>query len=92
MRQLQDTRLKPRASIRKRLIIFGAVNLITWLLLPQLFWGVWDTVGGISSAVAEQRAYHHIKRSRGRTQAELWRAKNEWGGLFKSLGNFEFIK
>lgn len=57
---------------KKRAIMFGVVNLITYIFLPGLFFGFYDMVGGLSAKMAHNRTYYHIRRTRGRTVADMW--------------------
>lgn len=80
------------ARLKKWAIIFLASNLLSWLLLPGVFYGFWDTIGGICGKIAHQRAYYHVKRTRGRTIADVWELQKDTGEFFKEMANFEFLK
>jgi len=56
---------------RRRLLVFGVCNLLAFIITPQLFFGVWDTVGNVSSSMCHSRKIYYIRRTKGDTIANL---------------------
>lgn len=69
---------KTKNKWKRRAIVFVACNLLSYLFMPTLFFGVWDTVGGVANSVAYQRKLYWIQRRYGRTARDISETVNVW--------------
>jgi len=86
MKQIQGEVKK--LNVKRILATFVGVNLLCYLFLPVVFFGIWGTVRNISGSIAESRKEYHIRATRGRTVLELYQAQKAWKGAFKGATNW----
>ena len=77
---------------KRRVKIFVILNVVGFIFLPKLFFGVYETAGCMIGGIAESRRQYHIRKKYGATILELYQTKRVYGDWFKSMKNWEFIK
>ena len=66
------------SRIKRIIVIFAVSNLIAFILLPSVFYGFWGTISNVTEGTIRVRRLYHIRRSHGRTVADLVESIEIW--------------
>jgi hypothetical protein len=91
-KEVYQGKLKFKGKWKRRLYMFIAVNLISFILLPQLFFGFWGTVQGIGQGIARQRYLYEVERKHGRTVKDLVECIDIWKSVPAAVNPLNWSK